>query len=77
MMSIPLHRISETAGAQRREALEGLGDAARWALATLRAWRRRIAERGQLAKLDERMLCDIGLSRADAEFLINKPFWRE
>jgi uncharacterized protein YjiS (DUF1127 family) len=30
-----------------------------------------------LAELDERMLKDIGLTRVDAEFLINKPFWRE
>ena len=31
----------------------------------------------QLAALDDRMLRDIGLSRADREFLANKPFWRE
>ena len=45
--------------------------------ATLREWRRRVRDRGQLAQLDERMLGDIGLTRADAEYLINKPFWRE
>ena len=44
---------------------------------TLREWRRRIHDRARLAELDERMLKDIGLTRADAEFLINKPFWRE
>lgn len=77
MPSVPLQPCHEARAAQRLEALEALGDAARWALATLRDWRRRIRERGELAKLDEGMLCDIGLSRADAEFLINKPFWRE
>lgn len=77
MISIPLHRSHEAAGTQRREALEALGDAAHWVRATLREWRRRIRERDQLARFDERMLCDIGLSRADAEILINKPFWRE
>jgi uncharacterized protein YjiS (DUF1127 family) len=46
-------------------------------LAALREWRRRAHDRAQLAKLDERMLRDIGLTQADAEFLSNKPFWRE
>jgi uncharacterized protein YjiS (DUF1127 family) len=44
---------------------------------TVREWRQRIRDRARLAELDERMLKDIGLTRADAEFLINKPFWRE
>ena len=43
----------------------------------LREWRRRARDRSQLAQLDDRMLRDIGLTRADAEFLSNKPFWRE
>ena len=46
-------------------------------LASLREWRRRAKERGELAALDDRMLADIGISRAEAEFLANKPFWRE
>lgn len=58
-------------------ALEALSDATDWALATLREWGRRSRERAQLATLDDRMLRDIGLSRADREFLANKPFWRE
>ena len=44
---------------------------------TLREWRRRARDRAELARLDNRMLRDIGLTRCDAEFLINKPFWRE
>jgi uncharacterized protein YjiS (DUF1127 family) len=43
----------------------------------LREWRRRARDRAELAALDERTLADIGLTRADAEFLANKPFWRE
>jgi uncharacterized protein YjiS (DUF1127 family) len=43
----------------------------------LREWRRRSKGRAQLATLNDRMLADIGISRADAEFLANKPFWRE
>jgi uncharacterized protein YjiS (DUF1127 family) len=46
-------------------------------LATFREWRRRARERAELASLDNRMLRDIGLTRADAEFLSNKSFWRE
>jgi uncharacterized protein YjiS (DUF1127 family) len=43
----------------------------------LRQWRRRAKERQQLAGLSDLMLQDIGITRADAEFLANKPFWRE
>ena len=45
--------------------------------ATLREWRRRKNGRLELARLDERMLRDIGLTRFDAGYEINKPFWRE
>ena len=45
--------------------------------AALREWRRRKNGRLELARLDERMLRDIGLTRFDAEYEINKPFWRE
>ena len=55
-------------------ALSGAGNRV---LATLREWRRRVHDRSQLAELDERMLKDIGITRSDAEFLMNKPFWRE
>ena len=43
----------------------------------LRLWRRRHGDRRELARLDDRTLRDIGLTRGTAEFLINKPFWRE
>ena len=48
--------------------------------ATLRLWRRRQRDRRALARFvafDDRALADIGLGRVEAEFLINKPFWRE
>jgi uncharacterized protein YjiS (DUF1127 family) len=45
--------------------------------AALREWRRRRNGRLELARLDERMLRDIGLTRVDAEYEINKPFWRK
>jgi len=43
-------------------------------LPQLKEWRRRARERAELAA---RTLADIGLSRTEAEFLANKPFWRE
>ncbi len=46
-----------------------------WAM--VREWRRRARDRASLASLDDRMLADIGITRTDAEFLINKPFWKE
>jgi uncharacterized protein YjiS (DUF1127 family) len=62
----------------RQSSAEGiLARAATWISTKLREWRRRIDDRAQLAELDERMLKDIGLTRVDAEFLMNKPFWRE
>ena len=45
--------------------------------ATLGEWRRRRNGRLELARFDERMLRDIGLTRVDADYEINKPFWRE
>jgi uncharacterized protein YjiS (DUF1127 family) len=43
----------------------------------VREWRRRVHGRAALAALDDRMLKDIGVTRAEAEFLSNRPFWRE
>jgi uncharacterized protein YjiS (DUF1127 family) len=46
-------------------------------LQALRTWRRRARDRQQLANLSETMLHDIGISRAEALYLANKPFWKE
>ncbi len=39
-------------------------------------WRRRLRQRDELMKLDERLLDDIGVSRGDAAAEWRKPFWR-
>jgi uncharacterized protein YjiS (DUF1127 family) len=64
-------------GGRRRGAIRASGGAENPIMASFREWSRRGRERAQLARLDDRMLQDIGLTRADAEFLINKPFWKE
>jgi uncharacterized protein YjiS (DUF1127 family) len=40
------------------------------------AWRDRARERHQLARLDDRALRDMGLSRCDVAEEVGKPFWR-
>lgn len=39
-------------------------------------WRARAAERQVLRSLDDRMLHDVGLSRADVDRELRRPFWR-
>ena len=51
--------------------------ALRQAATVLREWQRRRRDRAVLAAFDDRMLRDIGVTRVDALFEINKPFWRD
>lgn len=44
-------------------------------LATLAEWQERAEQRAHLARLDERMLKDIGVSAVDAWNESRKPFW--
>lgn len=39
-------------------------------------WSERARQRATLAELDDRMLHDIGTTRSDAKFEVEKPFWR-
>jgi uncharacterized protein YjiS (DUF1127 family) len=45
-------------------------------IGVLRQWRRRSRERAQLARLSERDLHDLGLSRGAIYAELQKPFWR-
>src|SRR6516162_8947347 len=67
---IPLERQWQASPHRLRGFLSGVR-------AVLREWRRRKNGRLELARFDERMLRDIGLTRVDADWAINKPFWRE
>jgi uncharacterized protein YjiS (DUF1127 family) len=78
MTVIPFHEPRRHIGrVSHRSLWRTLTDATNGVLPTLRKWRRRTRDRTELAKFDDSMLQDIGLTRADAQFLINKPFWHE
>lgn len=65
--------VEPRAGAARRAA----PSIAHRLAVLLRQWRQRARDRAELAGLDDRTLADIGITRTEAEFLANKPFWRE
>ena len=54
---------------------EILLEAATRAVRTLLTWQERDRQRRALAQLDARMLKDIGLSRAEVDLELRKPFW--
>ena len=47
------------------------------AVAAVLLWQQRAAQRRHLAALDDALLRDIGISRADAVREAAKPFWRD
>ena len=46
------------------------------ALDRVLTWQERARDRRALGQLDEHMLHDIGLSPADVDFEVSKPFWK-
>jgi uncharacterized protein YjiS (DUF1127 family) len=53
----------------------GLGTALVRLVDTLLDWQERARERRHLSGLDDHLLRDIGLSRADVDHEVAKPFW--
>jgi len=45
-------------------------------LGTLLLWKRRIKSRHALARLDERLLADAGITSYERDLEVSKPFWR-
>jgi len=75
---MPVGRVARIAPQRirRRGAVGRLRQGLNFAAATVQQWARRRRERAELARLDNRMLRDIGVTPADAWHEINKPFWR-
>ncbi len=55
----------------------GVGNPVRRLFATLVAWQQRYALRRHLLELDDRLLDDIGFSRATARREAARPFWKD
>lgn len=53
-----------------------LQQALRAARITLKTWIKRSRARRELRELEDHLLHDIGISRSQANFEGNKPFWR-
>ncbi len=68
------NEIHTAAAGQYREY--GLKRAVFEALPVIRVWHERARQRRALARLDDRLLRDVGLSRAAAVLESGKPFWR-
>ncbi len=60
-----LYRYNTTPGSPLRSIIE-----------LLLVWRERSRQRSALKYLDDRLLRDIGISRADAEWEVSKRFWQ-
>jgi uncharacterized protein YjiS (DUF1127 family) len=50
--------------------------AAKTTIATLSTWSSRIEDRRQLAFMSDRLLADIGISRAEVSAEVDKYFWQ-
>ncbi len=71
-----LTAFDDTAGRTGAGYFRGLvRAAASRAFETLLLWQRRANERHALAHLDDRILRDLGLNRAEVAWESRKPFW--
>ena len=67
--SSPINGLSRGVGHEIVAVLDRLFDAPF-------IWAERAAERRHLAALDDHLLKDIGLNRAEVEAVSTRPFWR-
>lgn len=59
-----------------RQIAPALAEAAMVHFVTLCEWQRRAEMRARMARLDDRMLDDIGLDREQVDAEAAKPFWK-
>jgi uncharacterized protein YjiS (DUF1127 family) len=71
----PLETLAARLSAGMLRGARALDRAAVRSLDLVFEWRSRASERHVLRSLDDRMLRDVGLSRADIERELRKPFW--
>jgi uncharacterized protein YjiS (DUF1127 family) len=69
-------RRGKDAAAVTRRPASGVARAALAVAEVLLAWQERLRQRRHLSGLDDRLLKDIGLSRADVQREVEKPFWQ-
>lgn len=69
VFSSPINGLSRGVGHEIAAMVDRLFDAPF-------VWAERASERRHLAQLDDHLLNDIGLNRADVESISTKPFWR-
>ena len=69
--------VSGPVASARRAAFGGtISKLARTILEIVATWQERVTQRHHLMAMDDRLLRDIGLTRADAASEFEKPFWR-
>ncbi len=79
MTNVQCSTLQSPAVDASQSALDVIGRLARLPLAileTLRVWQERDQQRRHLAALDDRLLRDMGISRAEAAREAAVPFWR-
>ncbi len=79
MTNVQCSTLQSPAAGASQSALDGIARLVRLPLAilqTLLVWQERDQQRRHLASLDDRLLSDMGISRADAAREAAIPFWR-
>lgn len=78
MTTISLHYVSLTESARRAavDIMKRVGQILPRGWMTLETWYKRASQRRRLRELDDRLLQDIGMSRADAWSEGRKAFWK-
>ncbi len=79
MTNVQCSALQSPAAGASRSALDVIARLARLPFAileTLLVWQERDQQRRHLASLDDRLLSDMGISRADAVREAAIPFWR-
>jgi len=73
---VPKPALTGPLGADGGLALRFAGRAAMAVVELLLTWQERATQRHRLSMVEEHVLRDVGLRRADLEPELRKPFWR-